>query len=76
MKVAFLGATKGMGRALARSLAARGDSLCLLGRHLDDVERSAADLRRFVLSRLRSLQRLPWTVRMFFLTPDTQYAAG
>jgi len=37
--------------------------------------RSATDLRRFVLSRLRSLQRLPWTVRMFFLTPDTQYAA-
>ena len=35
----------------------------------------AADLRRFVLVRLRSLQRLPWTVRMFFLTPDTQYAA-
>lgn len=35
----------------------------------------AADLQRFVLARLRSLQRLPWTVRMFFLTPDTQYAA-
>lgn len=45
MKVAFLGATKGMGRALARSLAERGDALCLLGRHLEDVERSAADLR-------------------------------
>jgi len=37
--------------------------------------RSAADLRKLVLARLRSLQRLPWTVRMFFLTPDTQYAA-
>jgi transposase len=37
--------------------------------------RSASDLRTFVLARLRSLQRLPWTVRMFFLTPDTQYAA-
>lgn len=37
--------------------------------------RSAADLRQFVLARLRSLQRLPWTVRMFFLTPNTQYAA-
>ncbi len=37
--------------------------------------RGAADLRRFVLSRLRSLQRLPWTVRMFFLPSDTQYAA-
>lgn len=39
------------------------------------VLRSASDLRKFVLARLRSLQRLPWTVRMFFLTPDTQYAA-
>ncbi len=38
--------------------------------------RSASDLRRFVLARLRSLQRLPWTVRMFFLTPDTRYAAS
>jgi transposase len=37
--------------------------------------RTAEDLRKFVLARLRSLQRLPWTVRMFFLTPDTQYAA-
>ena len=36
---------------------------------------SASDLSNFVLARLRSLQRLPWTVRMFFLTPDTHYAA-
>jgi transposase len=35
----------------------------------------AEDLKKFVLARLRSLQKLPWTVRMFFLTPDTQYAA-
>lgn len=33
------------------------------------------ELRTLVLARLRSLQRLPWTIRMFFLTPDTQYAA-
>lgn len=33
------------------------------------------ELRNSVLARLRSLQRLPWTIRMFFLTPDTQYAA-
>jgi transposase len=32
------------------------------------------ELRKLVLARLRSLQKLPWTVRMFFLTPDTQYA--
>jgi len=37
--------------------------------------RSGKDLRNFVLSRLRSLQKLPWTIRMFFLTPHTQYAA-
>jgi len=36
--------------------------------------RSGKQLPRFVLSRLRSLQKLPWKVRMFFLKPDTQYA--
>lgn len=45
MKVALLGATKGMGRAVARLLAERGDSLCLLGRDADDLARSAADLQ-------------------------------
>jgi len=45
VKVALLGATKGMGRAVARQLAERGDALCLLGRDADDLERSAADLR-------------------------------
>lgn len=44
MKVAFLGATKGMGRALARRMAARGDALVLLGRDPADLERSARDL--------------------------------
>lgn len=44
MKVAFLGATKGMGRALARLMAERGDELFLLGRDALDLERSARDL--------------------------------
>ena len=44
MRVAFLGATKGMGRALARLMAERGDTVCLLGRNRADLERSAADL--------------------------------
>jgi len=44
MKVAFLGATKGIGRALARLLAERGDELFLLGRDATDLERSARDL--------------------------------
>lgn len=44
MNVAFLGATKGMGRALARLLAERGDRLFLLGREPSDLEKSARDL--------------------------------
>lgn len=44
MRVAILGATRGMGRALARRMAARGDTLALLGRHADDLERSRSDL--------------------------------
>ena len=37
MRVAFLGATKGMGRALARLMAERGDSLCVLARDLGEL---------------------------------------
>lgn len=44
MKVVLLGATRGMGRALARRLAARGESLHLLGRDADELARSARDL--------------------------------
>lgn len=44
MKTAILGASKGMGRALARVRAERGDDIVLLGRDLAELERSAADL--------------------------------
>ena len=44
MKVVFLGATKGIGRALARLMAERGDHLFLLGRDIDDLRFSARDL--------------------------------
>ncbi|MGD8861717.1 MAG: SDR family NAD(P)-dependent oxidoreductase [Myxococcales bacterium] len=44
MKTVLLGATRGMGRALARELVARGDALFLLGRDVEQLERSAADL--------------------------------
>jgi short-subunit dehydrogenase len=44
VKVVFLGATKGMGRALARLMAQRGDRLFLLGRDHEDLEKSARDL--------------------------------
>ena len=36
----------------------------------------AEHLKRFVRSRLRGLQKSPCLFRMFFLTPDTQYAAS
>jgi NAD(P)-dependent dehydrogenase (short-subunit alcohol dehydrogenase family) len=39
-----LGASKGIGRAVARQLAARGDRGCLLGRDVAELERSARDL--------------------------------
>lgn len=44
MRVALLGATRGMGRALARRMVERGDELFLLGRDSDELEKSAADL--------------------------------
>ncbi len=44
MKVALLGGTKGIGRALARLLGEKGHGLCLLGRNLEDLKRSAADV--------------------------------
>jgi decaprenylphospho-beta-D-erythro-pentofuranosid-2-ulose 2-reductase len=44
VKAAFVGATRGMGRALARRMAGRGDALCLLGRDPAELEVSARDL--------------------------------
>lgn len=44
MNVVVLGGTKGIGRAVARVLAQRGDRVFLLGRTPDDLARSAADL--------------------------------
>ena len=44
MNVVILGGTKGMGRALSRQLAERGDQLFLLGRDTRELERSARDL--------------------------------
>ncbi len=44
MNVVLLGATRGIGRALARAMAARGDRLFLVGRDPDELGRSARDL--------------------------------
>jgi decaprenylphospho-beta-D-erythro-pentofuranosid-2-ulose 2-reductase len=45
MKVVIVGATKGMGRSLARQLGALGHELFLLGIDPEEMERSAADLQ-------------------------------
>jgi short-subunit dehydrogenase len=44
VRIALLGATRGIGRALARQMAVRGDRLFLLGRDPDQLARSGADL--------------------------------
>lgn len=44
MRAAFVGATRGMGRALARLMAERGDALFLLGRDARELAASARDL--------------------------------
>jgi decaprenylphospho-beta-D-erythro-pentofuranosid-2-ulose 2-reductase len=46
VKAVLLGATSGMGRALSRLLAERGDSLFILGIPADDLTRSARDLEQ------------------------------
>jgi decaprenylphospho-beta-D-erythro-pentofuranosid-2-ulose 2-reductase len=45
VKIALLGATGGMGRALARRMVERGDSVCVLGRDEKELERAAQDLK-------------------------------
>ena len=44
MKAVVLGGTKGIGRAMARLMVARGDRIHLLGRSPEDLERCARDL--------------------------------
>jgi len=46
VKAAVLGASKGVGRAIARALAEQGAQIHLLGRDLEDLTRSAADLEQ------------------------------
>ncbi|MDB4947032.1 MAG: hypothetical protein JWP97_6566 [Labilithrix sp.] len=46
MKAVVLGGTHGMGRAVARRLAERGDDVFLLGRDEEELTRSVGDLRQ------------------------------
>ncbi len=45
MKVVMLGATRGIGRSLARLIAVRGDSVHVLARNADDASKCAEDLK-------------------------------
>jgi short-subunit dehydrogenase len=65
VKVVFLGATRGIGRALARELAQRGERLCLLGRDAAHLERSARDLE------VRGAQGEVTTAHCDLLEPDS-----
>lgn len=65
MKVVILGATRGMGRALARLMAARGDQLCLLGRDPAALTRSVDDLS------LRGAEHTPSTALCDLADADT-----
>lgn len=64
MKVVLLGATRGMGRALARKLATRGEALFLLGRADEDLKRSARDLE------VRGARAPVGTAHCDLLTPE------
>jgi decaprenylphospho-beta-D-erythro-pentofuranosid-2-ulose 2-reductase len=46
MKAVLLGATKGIGRAIGRLLAERGDTLFLLGHEPDELDKSARDFEQ------------------------------
>lgn len=50
LRVAILGGTKGMGRALARRMAERGDAVVLLGRNAADLEAGVRDLEARALA--------------------------
>jgi decaprenylphospho-beta-D-erythro-pentofuranosid-2-ulose 2-reductase len=69
VKVVLLGATRGMGRALARRLAERGECLFLLGRDARSLAQSARDLE------LRGAEGEVGTAPCDLLAPDTFDAA-
>jgi NAD(P)-dependent dehydrogenase (short-subunit alcohol dehydrogenase family) len=70
LKVVVLGGTKGIGRAVARRLAARGDRVHLLGRDSDELARGAADLQ----ARAPGPAPVTWSA-LDLEQPDT-FAAG
>lgn len=69
-KVVLVGGTKGIGRAVARRLVARGDKVALLGRQADELTASAADL-----AARGGGGEAPVTVAMDLARPETFDAA-
>jgi decaprenylphospho-beta-D-erythro-pentofuranosid-2-ulose 2-reductase len=69
VKAVLLGATRGMGRALARELCGQGAELFLLGRDARELERSARDLEA------RGNGRTVGTARCDLLEPEGFAAA-
>jgi len=69
VKAVVVGATRGMGRALARLMAERGDALCLLGRDAGELETSARDL-------LARGARGPVATERFDLAEPARFAAA
>jgi decaprenylphospho-beta-D-erythro-pentofuranosid-2-ulose 2-reductase len=65
MKAVLLGATKGMGRALSRLLAERGDRLFVLGNLPEELQRTARDLE------IRGADGPVATAHCDLLTPET-----
>ncbi len=62
MKAILLGATKGMGRSLARQLAARGDRLFLLGRDAEDPPKALPTSRFEVNTGAGSGSEVGWAL--------------
>jgi NAD(P)-dependent dehydrogenase (short-subunit alcohol dehydrogenase family) len=69
MKVVLLGATRGIGRAVARLLAERGEQIFLLGRSREQLERTARDLE------IRGARAPVATAACDLLAPETFAAA-
>ena len=69
MRVVMLGATRGIGRAVARLLAERGERIFLLGRSPEQLQRTARDLE------IRGAQAPVATARCDLLCPETFAAA-